>query len=303
MEPSTTPPAREQVAVFFDGACPVCTREIDVYRKSRGGESVAWIDAARCDRQQLCGLDRDAALARLHVRLCDGTMVSGAAAFAAIWQQLPAFGRAARLARLPGVLPILELGYRGFLRMRTIWRRPVLPYPREVLADLRTDHAGETGAVMIYLGILAITRDESLRRFAEHHLATERTHLAAIDALLPSARRSLLTPLWRLAGWLTGALPACTGPRAVFATIAAVETFVDRHYAEQIARIDGMPGSAADPALLSLRALMLRFQADEVAHRDEAGAALATPPRGLLRLWTALVGQGSAAAVAISRRI
>ena len=29
-----------------------------------------------------------------------------------------------------------------------------LALPRQVLADLRTDHAGETGAVCIYLGVL-----------------------------------------------------------------------------------------------------------------------------------------------------
>ena len=49
--------------------------------------------------------------------------------------------------------------------------------PASVLADLRTDHAGETGAVFIYLGILQFTRNQALRVFAEHHLATEQSHL------------------------------------------------------------------------------------------------------------------------------
>jgi hypothetical protein len=39
---------------------------------------------------------------------------------------------------------------------------------------LQTDHAGETGAVMIYRGILAVTRDQTLRAFAHHHFETER---------------------------------------------------------------------------------------------------------------------------------
>ena len=103
-----------------------------------------------------------------------------------------------------------------------------------LIADLRTDHAGETGAVMIYRGILAITRDAGVRHFAQAHLATETEHLAKIEPLLAPRQRSRLLPLWRIAGWLTGALPACIGPRAVYATIEAVETFVDQHYAEQI---------------------------------------------------------------------
>lgn len=31
--------------------------------------------------------------------------------------------------------------------------------PASLVADLRSDHAGETGAVVIYRGILAVTRD------------------------------------------------------------------------------------------------------------------------------------------------
>ena len=48
----------------------------------------------------------------------------------------------------------------------------VAPLPAALLADLRTDHAGESGAVMIYRGILAVTRDAGLRHFAQAHLAT-----------------------------------------------------------------------------------------------------------------------------------
>jgi ubiquinone biosynthesis monooxygenase Coq7 len=110
---------------------------------------------------------------------------------------------------------------------------------------------------------------------------------------------SRLLPAWRLAGWLTGALPALAGPRAVYATIAAVEDFVDRHYAEQIERLDAMP---CDPRRAALRADLERCRLDELAHRDEAlGAGPGTG--ALLRLWTGSVGRGSAAAVALARRV
>lgn len=67
--------------------------------------------------------------------------------------------------------------------------------PVEALApDLRTDRAGESGAVMIH--------------------------------------RSRMLRLRRVAGWLTGPLPALVGQRAVYATINVVETFVDQPYAE-----------------------------------------------------------------------
>jgi ubiquinone biosynthesis monooxygenase Coq7 len=170
--------------------------------------------------------------------------------------------------------------------------------PKWVLADLRTDHAGEVGAVCIYQGVLRFARDPALRAFAEHHLATEQKHLRLIAAWLPAAEHSRLLPLWRLAGFLTGALPALFGPRAVYATIEAVETFVDHHYEEQVRAL------ASQPALSDLRQTLLDCQADEVAHRNEAAAARGPGQSAwVLRAWCAMVGTGSKAAVALIRHI
>jgi demethoxyubiquinone hydroxylase (CLK1/Coq7/Cat5 family) len=279
----------------------VCSREIAVYRRQPGAERCEWVDASICDEASLGpGLDRARALERLHVRRPDGTLVSGARGFAAMWSALPrtaALGRFASAGPMPW---LLEGAYRGFLRVRRAWRAVPAPYPLAVVADLRTDHAGEVGATWIYRGVLAVSRDASVRSFAARHLATERAHLATIESLLPSAHRSRLLPAWRAAGWATGALPALFGARVVHATIAVVETFVDGHYAGQVARLDAMP---ADPALASLRAELERCRADEVAHRDEAAALAATPAGPLLRAWLAAVSVGSAAAVALARRI
>jgi len=170
--------------------------------------------------------------------------------------------------------------------------------PGWVLADLRTDHAGEVGAVCIYQGVLRFARDPALRAFAEHHLATEKKHLGLIAAWLPLAQHSRLLPLWRLAGFLTGALPALFGPKAVYATIEAVETFVDHHYEEQVRAL------ASQPVLSDLRQTLIDCQADEVAHRDEAAAARGPGQSAwLLRVWCAMVGAGSKAAVALIRHI
>lgn len=178
--------------------------------------------------------------------------------------------------------------------------------PACLVADLRTDHAGEAGAVMIYRGILACARDADVTRFAQAHLATEASHLAAIEQVLAPRHRSRLLPLWRLAGWLTGALPACFGPRAVYATIEAVETFVDQHYSEQIEAIDRLDAARAQPALQALRTQLHAFRADEIEHRDDAAARLQGRQRAAsagLRLWTWAVGAGSQAAVKICRWI
>ena len=192
---------------------------------------------------------------------------------------------------------------------------PVVPaVPADLMPELRTDHAGETGAVWIYRGVLAFSRDPALRDFAKRHLVTEQDHLRLVCELVPPRQRSWLLVPWRIAGFMTGALPALFGPRAVYGTIAAVETFVDRHYEEQIRALDGRPEYAA------LRDLLLRCQADECHHRDEAkalslsaggpaalaagGSATANPaarPGLLLRAWCAVVGWGSETAVKVAR--
>ncbi len=186
-------------------------------------------------------------------------------------------------------------------------------WPASLVADLRTDHAGETGAVMIYRGILATARDDAVRSFAQRHLVTEAAHLAAIELLLAPRHRSRLLPLWRAAGWLTGALPAWIGPRAVYATIEAVETFVDHHYTEQIDAIDRLDPARAQAPLQALQAQLHAFRADEIEHRDDAAARLnsfaapsapsaaASPAPPMLRLWVWAVGAGSRGAVKICR--
>ena len=170
--------------------------------------------------------------------------------------------------------------------------------PQQVLDDLRTDHAGEVGAVCIYLGVLFITRDPVLRVFAQHHLSTERSHLTQIETWIPKNHFSLLLPLWRLAGFITGALPALFGSKAVYATIEAVETFVDQHYEEQVKAL------ASQLEFDRLRLTLLQCQADEVKHRKEAAQAYGAEKYGfILRLWCALIAAGSRGAVDVCRHI
>lgn len=171
------------------------------------------------------------------------------------------------------------------------------PLPGWLVQELRSDHAGETGAVMIYRGILAVARDPALRAFAARHRATEQGHLDLLEQLLPPAQRSKLLPIWRLAGFLTGFLPALFGPRAVHVTIDAVESFVDRHYRQQLDRLD------AEGIHPGIRTLLAHCQAEEVHHRDEARDLHGGAPGLMLRAWGWIVGAGSAAAVAAAKRL
>lgn len=118
-----------------------------------------------------------------------------------------------------------------------------------------------------------------------------------MDDLLPRRPRSILLPVWCVAGWPTGFLPALAGSNVAYATIDAVETFVDHHYEEQIGKLpEHGPGGA-------LRVLLVECQADEVHHREEARGLTAARRGALLRARSWAVGFGSARAVAAARRV
>ena len=101
-------------------------------------------------------------------------------------------------------------------------------------------------------------------------------------------------------------MPAWVGPRAVYATIEAVETFVDQHYAEQVVSIDRHDAGREYASMQALRVLLDACRSDEIAHREEAAVLFAAGgrPRSLvLRAWVWSVGAGSRMAVKISHRI
>ncbi|MGB5621657.1 MAG: demethoxyubiquinone hydroxylase family protein [Gammaproteobacteria bacterium] len=294
------------VTVYYDGACPLCVREISFYRRREDVDAVRWIDVSQTGAATIApDLTREQALARFHVRDSQGKLTSGGAAFARLWTAIPGFRPLGRLFRLAPLAWLLERGYEWFLRIRprlqalVAQRTDVRPdgFARWLVQDLRSDHAGEAGAVAIYRGILRTSREPEIRRFAETHMQTERLHLERIEAVLPVEDRSRLLPIWRAAGFLTGALPALLGRGAVYATIDAVESFVDRHYAEQIRKL------AALDLHPELRSLLTQCRQDEIHHRDEARASLDQPDGLAPRMWRWLVGAGSAAAVVLARRV
>ncbi len=113
----------DRLEVFYDGGCPICRREIAFYRARPGAEGFDWVDVSGGDPAVLGpDLTREAALARMHVRRPDGVLLSGAAAFAAMWQRMPGFQGLGRLIAVPPFTLVAELAYRVFLRVRKLWR-------------------------------------------------------------------------------------------------------------------------------------------------------------------------------------
>jgi predicted DCC family thiol-disulfide oxidoreductase YuxK len=105
--------------VFYDGACPLCRREIAHYRRLGGAERLAWIDIARADAPLApFGLSRARAMARFHVRDAVGQWHTGVFGFAELWSHLPGYRWLARTLRLLRLLPLLDRVYTWFARWR-----------------------------------------------------------------------------------------------------------------------------------------------------------------------------------------
>ncbi len=110
------------LTVMFDGACPLCRREIGMYQSLTPLETVAWLDVSETTAN-MTPADQASYMARFHVRQNDGIVLSGAAAFVALWLAMPGWRWLGRIGRLPGVTPMLELLYRGFLKLRPYLQR------------------------------------------------------------------------------------------------------------------------------------------------------------------------------------
>jgi predicted DCC family thiol-disulfide oxidoreductase YuxK len=110
----------DRLTVYYDGACPVCSREVEIYDRIDRAGTIGWHDVSESEG----GLGRDGvtqcdALARLHARLPDGQIVTGVEAFIAIWERLPGFRLLAPLARRHPFRWLLERGYDWYAPRRT----------------------------------------------------------------------------------------------------------------------------------------------------------------------------------------
>ncbi|MBY0583350.1 MAG: demethoxyubiquinone hydroxylase family protein [Sphingomonas sp.] len=168
---------------------------------------------------------------------------------------------------------------------------------RRTDAMIRVDQAGEYGATRIYAGQLAVMGDRGPAARAIAAMADqEERHRKFFDAMVArrGVRPTLFQPVWKVAGFALGAVTAAMGPEAAMACTAAVETEIDKHYAEQLAALGN-----DDP---ELSAAIADFQADELEHKETALASGAENALGYPVL-SGLIRLGCRVAIATAKRI
>lgn len=171
------------------------------------------------------------------------------------------------------------------------------PSERARAAMVRVDQAGEFGATRIYAGQLAIMGDRAPgARAIAHMAAQEDRHLAWFDAV--AARRGVrptaLRPIWNVAGFALGAVTAAISPEAAMACTVAVETEIDRHYAQQLAELGDSDAE--------LSAAIEDFKAEELEHKAHALAAGAERAPAY-PLMSAVIRAGCRLAIGLSQRV
>ena len=109
----------KSLTVFFDGSCPICSKEINFYKMRAGADELSWIDVS--DEEipiPIQTRSREELMARFHVLSSSGELVSGGAAFAELWASLPAFKIFGKIFKLPILRYLIDVGYDMFLTLR-----------------------------------------------------------------------------------------------------------------------------------------------------------------------------------------
>lgn len=113
--------ASPRLKVWFDGACPLCIREIAMMRRLDSAGAIDFVDVSG-EGDASCPIDQAQLLARFHAEE-DGKVLSGAEAFAAMWRAIPLLRPLGLIAKNRIVLAVLERLYVAFLLVRPRMQR------------------------------------------------------------------------------------------------------------------------------------------------------------------------------------
>lgn len=106
------------IEVFYDGQCPLCSREVAWLQKRNKHGRILFTDLfAKNFDADVLGLPMSALMERIHGRLPDGRIITGVEVFRQLYTAI-GFGPLVWLTRLPLVAQLLDLGYRWFAKNR-----------------------------------------------------------------------------------------------------------------------------------------------------------------------------------------
>jgi predicted DCC family thiol-disulfide oxidoreductase YuxK len=109
----------QELTIFYDGACPLCLKEMRHLHKSDLEGKILFVDINADDFQvNYPSIDRTKANRVLHGFLADGTLILGLDVTCRAWNLVDK-GRWLAILRWPLVRPVADLAYRVFARYRS----------------------------------------------------------------------------------------------------------------------------------------------------------------------------------------
>ena len=107
------------IIVFYDGACPICLKEINYYKKIAAPKIFDWIDINSVDNMKsLYNIDSIDALKVMHVIDHFGKIHKGVNAFVIIWSCLEKWKYLACVVKWPVVFQMVKMFYFLFAKWR-----------------------------------------------------------------------------------------------------------------------------------------------------------------------------------------
>lgn len=105
--------------VFFDGGCPLCSKEIAFYQKRSGAKNLEWIDISSQPEQLIhYGISYESAMKRFHVLDHAGSWQTGAWGFVELWSHFDGYRWLSRLLRTTRTIPLADRLYSAFAGRR-----------------------------------------------------------------------------------------------------------------------------------------------------------------------------------------
>jgi predicted DCC family thiol-disulfide oxidoreductase YuxK len=115
--------------VFFDGACPLCSKEVKLYKKLAANDKhrgkyndadIEWIDISKSKTElKEEGIKYADAMQLMHVKDASGIHQVGIDAVLTVWDQIPYYRKLSKVLKgIPALYPLLDKAYQFTARYR-----------------------------------------------------------------------------------------------------------------------------------------------------------------------------------------
>lgn len=163
---------------------------------------------------------------------------------------------------------------------------------------IRVNHAGEFGAQVIYKSQIKFSKDKNLKKELKRISDEEMVHFKYFDEEITKnrTRPTVMQPIWKVGGYVLGAVSSILGEKYVHACTEAVESTIVDHYNEQIeflkkAKIKN-----------DLRIKIQKFCDEEKSHKENSTKKIDSTDKSLM-VFKGLTKIATKAAIKISKQI